>query len=39
MMFCKRHQDGSVDSTEDKNDADGSMDSVRRREPIICTHT
>jgi hypothetical protein len=24
---------------EDNKDADGSMDFVRRREPIICTHT
>jgi hypothetical protein len=24
---------------EDHKDADGSVDSVRRREPIICTHT
>jgi hypothetical protein len=24
---------------EDNKDADGSMDSIRRREPIICTHT
>jgi hypothetical protein len=24
---------------EDNKDADGSMDSVRWREPIICTHT
>jgi hypothetical protein len=23
----------------DNNDADGSMDSIRRREPIICTLT
>jgi hypothetical protein len=48
MTFCKRQQDGSVDSVrqesqlyiaEDNKDADGSMDSVRRREPIICTLT
>jgi hypothetical protein len=48
MMFCRRQQDESVDSVrqesqlyiaEDNKDADGSMDSVRRREPIICTHT
>jgi hypothetical protein len=48
MTFCRRQQDGSVDSArqesqlyiaEDKKDADGSVDSVRRREPIICTHT
>jgi hypothetical protein len=46
MTFCRRQQDGSVDSVrqesqlyiaEDNKDADGSMDSVRRREPIICT--
>jgi hypothetical protein len=24
---------------EDNKDADGSVESVRRREPIICTHT
>jgi hypothetical protein len=24
---------------EDNKDADGSVDSVRRRESIICTHT
>jgi hypothetical protein len=48
MTFCRRQQDGSVDSvrqesqldiTEDNKDADGSVDSVRWREPIICTHT
>jgi hypothetical protein len=48
MTFCRRQQDGSVDSVrqesqlyieEDNKDADGSVDSVRRREPIICTHT
>jgi hypothetical protein len=52
MTFCRRQQDGSVDSirmqmeawtllyiAEDNKDADGSMDSVRRREPIICTLT
>ena len=39
MMFCKRQQDGSVDSAEDNKDADGSMDSVRQRDSIICTHT
>jgi hypothetical protein len=47
MTFCRREQDGSVDSIrqesqlyipEDNKDADGSMDSVKRREPIICTH-
>jgi hypothetical protein len=48
MTFCRRQQDGSVDSVgqesqlyiaEDNKDADGSVDSIRRREPIICTHT
>jgi hypothetical protein len=48
MTFCRRQQDKSVDSVrqesqlyiaEDNKDADGSVDSVRRREPIICTHT
>jgi hypothetical protein len=39
MMFCRRQQDRSMDSAKDNKDADGSMDSVRRREPIICTHT
>jgi hypothetical protein len=48
MKFCRRQQDGSVDSVrqesqlyivEDNKDADGSVDSVRRREPIICTLT
>ena len=48
MTFCRKQQDGSVDSvrqesqldiTEDNKDADGSVDSVRWREPIICTHT
>jgi hypothetical protein len=48
MTFCRRQQDRSVDSVrqesqlyiaEDNKDADGSVDSVRRREPIICTHT
>jgi hypothetical protein len=24
---------------KDNKDADGSVDSIRRREPIICTHT
>jgi hypothetical protein len=24
---------------KDNKDADGSVDSVRQREPIICTHT
>jgi hypothetical protein len=48
MTFCRRQQDKSVDSVrqesqlyiaEDNKDADGSVDSVRRREPIICTLT
>jgi hypothetical protein len=48
MTFCRRQQDGSADSVrqesqlyiaEDNKDADGSMESVKRREPIICTHT
>ena len=48
MKFCRRQQDESADSVrqesklyiaEDNQDADGSVDSVRRREPIICTHT
>jgi hypothetical protein len=48
MTFCRRQQDRSVDFVrqesqlyiaEDNKDADGSVDSVRRREPIICTHT
>jgi hypothetical protein len=48
MTFCRRQQDGSVDSVrqesqlyiaEDNKDVDGSMDFVRWREPIICTHT
>jgi hypothetical protein len=48
MTFCRRQQDGNVDFvrqesqlyiTEDNKDVDGSMDSVRRREPIICTLT
>jgi hypothetical protein len=48
MTFYKRQQDVSVNSVrqksqlyiaEDNKDADGSMDSVRRREPIICTLT
>jgi hypothetical protein len=48
MTFCRRQQDESVDSVrqesqlyiaEDNKDADGSVDSVRRREPIICTLT
>jgi hypothetical protein len=46
MTFCRRQQDGSMDSVrqesklyiaEDNKDVDGSVDSVRRREPIICT--
>jgi hypothetical protein len=48
MTFCRRQQDESMDSVrqesqlyiaEDNKDANGSMDSVRRREPIICTLT
>jgi hypothetical protein len=47
MTFCRRQQDGSVDSVrqesqlyiEDNKDADGSVDSVRQREPIICILT
>ena len=68
MTFCRRQQDGSMDSVrqenqsyiaednkmeawnlldegsqlyiaEDNKDADRSVDSVRQREPIICTHT
>jgi hypothetical protein len=48
MAFCRRQQDGSVDSVrqesqlyiaKDNKDADGSVDSVKRREAIICTLT
>jgi hypothetical protein len=48
MTFCRRQQDGSVDSVrkesqlyiaEDNKYADESVDTVRRREPIICTLT
>jgi hypothetical protein len=48
MTFCRRQQDGSMDSVrqesqlyiaEDNKDADGIVDSVRRREMIICTDT
>jgi hypothetical protein len=48
MTFCRKQQDRSVDSirqesqlyiAKDNKDADGSMDSIRRREPIICTLT
>jgi hypothetical protein len=48
MTFCRRQQDESVNSVrqerklyieEDNKDADGSVDSVRWREPIICAHT
>jgi hypothetical protein len=48
MKFCRKQQDGSVDSVrqesqlyiaEENKDADGNMDSVRRREMIICTYT
>jgi hypothetical protein len=48
MTFCIRQQDESMDSvrqesqlyiSQDNKDADESVDSIRRREPIICTHT
>ena len=48
MTFCRRQQDGSMDSVkqenqsyivEDNKDADGSMDSIKQREPITCTLT
>jgi hypothetical protein len=48
MMFCRKQQDGSMDSVrqesqlyiaKDNKDAYASMDSVRQREPIICTYT
>jgi hypothetical protein len=48
MTFCRRQQDESVDFVrqesqlyiaENNKDADGSVDSIRQREPIICTHT
>jgi hypothetical protein len=48
MTFCRRQQHESVDSVrqesqlyiaEDNKDADGSVDSVRWREPIIFTLT
>jgi hypothetical protein len=48
MTFCRRQQDRSVDSVrqesqlyiaEDNKDVDGSVESVRQREPIICTLT
>jgi hypothetical protein len=48
MTFCRRQQDESMDSVrqesqlyiaEDNKDADGSVDSIRRREPIIYTLT
>jgi hypothetical protein len=48
MMFCRKQQDGSMDSirqesqlyiAKENKDADGSVDSVRWREPIICTLT
>ena len=32
-------QENKLYIVEDNNDADGSMDSVRRREPIIHTYT
>ena len=48
MTFCRRQQDESVDSirqesqlyiAEENKDADESVDSVRWREPIICSLT
>jgi beta-xylosidase len=48
MTFCRRQQDGSVDSVkqenqsyiaEDNKDTNESMDSIGRRKPIICTLT
>jgi hypothetical protein len=49
MTFCRRQQDGSVDSVrqesqlyniaEDNKDVDGSVEFVRRRETIIYAHT
>jgi hypothetical protein len=48
MTFCRKQQDRSMDSVrqerklyiaEDNKNADGSMDSVGRREKIICTLT
>jgi hypothetical protein len=48
MTFSRRQKDGSVDSVrqesqlyiaEDNKDEYGSVDSIRRREMIICTHT
>jgi hypothetical protein len=48
MKFCRRQQDGSMDSVrqerklyivEDNKDEDGSVDFVRWRELIICTLT
>jgi hypothetical protein len=48
MTFCRKQEDRSVDYirqesqlyiAEDNKDADGSMDSVRQRELIICTYT
>ena len=48
MTFCRRQQDKSVDFVrqeiqlyiaEDNKDADGSVDSIRRGEPIRCTLT
>jgi beta-xylosidase len=48
MKFYRRQQDGSVDFVrqesllyivEDNKDEDESMDSVKRREQIICTYT
>jgi hypothetical protein len=48
MTFCRKQQDGSVDSirqesqlyiAKENKDADENMDSVRWKESIICTYT
>ena len=48
MTFCRRQQDESMEFvkqesqlyiTEDNKDENGIVDSIRRSEPIICTHT
>jgi hypothetical protein len=43
MTYCRkttrRKQESQLYIAEDNKDADGSVDSVRRREPIICTLT
>jgi hypothetical protein len=48
MTFCRRQQVKSMDYVrqesqlyiaEDNKDADGSVESVRWKEPIICTLT